>query len=207
MAPSNQKDPLFPKHLVKLSKVDSESDIQRLVWAAMCFLFRTLLRVSHVVSSPHTLLNSDVVFTNWGFFVEVCSSKTKKKSQKPQYIPLVRSPGSPICPVALLEEFWASSGSGENCLFSTSAIPAITYSMFHKTMDLFIQKADLPGSFSSHSLRRRGASFMSTINCTIPQIQSRGNWASDCVYEYVIPSLEHDLRVDSKFSSCYSQFR
>ena len=204
--PPGQKDPLFPKHLTKLSKVvDKDSVIQRLVWAAMCFLFRTLLRVSHVVSSPHTLKTKDVVFTNWGFFVRVSSSKTKKKSQKPQYIPVVKSQGSPLCPVALLEDIWASSGSGENNLFSTSMIPAISYSVFSKTMDFLVAKAGINGSFSSHSVRRGGASFMSMIDCTIPQIKSRGNWASDCVYDYVVPSLQHELEIDTKFSKIYSQ--
>ena len=84
VTPSNQKDPLLPKHLARIAKhVDFDSRIQRLVWAAICFLFRTLLRVSHVVSSPHTLKSKDVVFTNWFFFVRVCSSKTRKSSQKP----------------------------------------------------------------------------------------------------------------------------
>ena len=154
-APSNQKDPLFPKHLAKIASiVDSESIIQKLVWAAMCFLFRTLLRVSHVVISPHTLKNKDIVFTNWGFFVKVRSSKTKKKSQKPQYIPVVASPGSPLCPVRLLHNIWASSDSVENNLFSLGDIPSISYNVFHKTMDFLLVKADLQGSFSSHSLRR-----------------------------------------------------
>ena len=172
----------------------------------MCFLFRTLLRVSHAVTSPHTLKTKDVVFTDWGFFVKVCSSKTTSKSQKPQYIPVVKSPGSPICLVTLLEGIWADSASGESNLFSTNSIPAISYSIFHNTMDYLISKAGLAGTFSSHSLRRGGASFMSTIDCSIPQIKSRGNWSSDCVYEYVIPSLEHELRVDSKISKCYSKF-
>ena len=207
VTPSNQKDPLFPKHLVKIARVvDNESVIQRLVWAAMCFLFRTLLRVSHVVSSPHTLKTKDVVFTNWGLFVKVSSSKTRKKTQKPQYIPVVRSPDSTLCPVALLEGIWTSSSSGENDLFSSSTVPPISYSVFHKTMEYLIKRANVQGSFSSHSLRRGGASFMSMINCSIPQIKSRGNWASDCVYDYVVPSLEHELKVDTKFSSYYSQF-
>ena len=206
-APSGRKDPLLPKHLARISKVvDKGSAVQKLVWAAMCFLFRTLLRISHVVSSPHTLKSKDVVFTNWGFFVRVLSSKTRKKTQKPQYIPVVRSPCSPICPVSLLEDIWSSSGSGECNLFATDTITSISYSVFNKTMDYLVRKSGIHGDFSTHSLRRGGASFMSMIDCSIPQIKSRGNWASDCVYDYVVPSLKHELEVDTKVSKNYSLF-
>ena len=206
--PSNQKDPLFPKHLAKMSRfVDKDNAVEKLVWAAVCFLFRTLLRVSHVVISPHTLKTKDVVFTNWGLFVVIHSSKTKKKHHKPQYIPVVSAPSSPICPVTMLRDIWVASSCGEDNWFSITEIPAISYGTFHKTLDDLIKKSGLPGSFSSHSLRRGGASFMSMIDCTIPQIKSRGNWSSDCVYDYVVPSMGHELAVDTKFSSFYSQFR
>ena len=119
---------------------------------------------------------------------------------------MVGSPSSPICPVRLLRDIWTSSNSGDDYLFSTEGIPVISYRVFHKTLECLIKKSGLQGSFSSHSLRRGGASFMSMIDCTIPQIKSRGNWASDCVYEYVVPFLEHELKVDAKFSSFYSKF-
>ena len=206
-ATSNRKDPLLPKHLAKIAPhVEESSQIQRLVWAAMCFLFRTLLRVSHVVASPHTLKSGDIILTDWGFWVKVISSKTRKKSQKPQFIPVVASPGSAICPVPLLKNFLCAHRSREDPLFSTPSIPRLTYGVFHKTMDYLTSKASLPGDFASHSLRRGGASFMSMIDCTVPQIKSRGNWSSECVYEYIVPSLAHELSVDSKFSSCYSKF-
>ena len=52
------KDPLFPNHLRKVSQVVNLAvDWELLVFTAMLFLFRTLLRVSHVVVSPHDSLN------------------------------------------------------------------------------------------------------------------------------------------------------
>ena len=57
------KDPLFPKDLQKLCKcVDFSLDLEFLVFVAALFLFRTLLRVSHVVESPHTLKVKDLQF-------------------------------------------------------------------------------------------------------------------------------------------------
>ena len=206
-ATSNRKDPLLPKHLAKVAKiVDLDSQIQRLVWTAMCFLFRTLLRVSHVVSSPHTLLKGDVKVTDWGIWVKVNSSKTRKKYQKPQYIPVVDKVGSPICPVGLIKACASHPGGKDSPLFSTPATPVLTYGVFHKTMDHLLRLAGLPGDFSSHSLRRGGTSFMSMIDCTVPQIKSRGNWASECVYEYIVPSLAHELKMDLKFSNNYPKF-
>ena len=55
------KDPLFPADLLKIADiVDKSSGLEMLVFAAMLFLFRTLLRVSHVVTSDHTLTRGDI---------------------------------------------------------------------------------------------------------------------------------------------------
>ena len=57
------KDPIFPCHLKKIvSVMDVENDIEVLIVVAALLMFRTLLRVSHVVKSPHTLRVRDVEF-------------------------------------------------------------------------------------------------------------------------------------------------
>ena len=55
------KDPLVLKKLGKMYRqADTKTHMGLLVWAMVVFLFSTLLRVSHVVVSPHTLLRGDV---------------------------------------------------------------------------------------------------------------------------------------------------
>ena len=50
------KDPIFPGHLAKIAAVVDNSDrLELTIFVAMLFLFRTLLRVSHVIKSDHTI--------------------------------------------------------------------------------------------------------------------------------------------------------
>ena len=54
--------------------------------------------------------------------------------------------------------------------------------------------------YSSHSLHRGGATFLSLVGASIPEIfQERGDWSSECVYEYLKAPLiareQNDLRV------------
>ena len=76
------KDPIRPEHLdIMYRKVNMASVYILTIWAMILFLFKTLLRVSHVVSSPHTLLVKDIVFKSWGMIVYVKSSKTIQKGK------------------------------------------------------------------------------------------------------------------------------
>ena len=61
------KDPIRPEHLeIMYRKVDTSSFYMLTMWCMILFLFKTLLRVSHVVISPHTLLVKKIVFKSWG---------------------------------------------------------------------------------------------------------------------------------------------
>ena len=55
------KDPLFPMHLKALSRViDCYDVLDLLVFVGCLVMFRSLLRISHIVDSDHTLLRADV---------------------------------------------------------------------------------------------------------------------------------------------------
>ena len=78
VASEDVNDFLNLKHLDQMyRKVDTKSGMGLLIWAIIVFLFSTLLRVSHVVVSPHTLLREDIQFYKWGVLVTINSSKTK----------------------------------------------------------------------------------------------------------------------------------
>ena len=81
------KDPLTLKNVGKMyRKADTKTHMGLLVWSIIVFLFSTLLRISHVVLSPHTLLRKDIKFFNWGVLVSVHSSKTKRNRFRFQYL-------------------------------------------------------------------------------------------------------------------------
>ena len=56
------KDPIFPHHLEMISNiVNFEVELEFLVFVASLLMFRTLLRVSHVINSEHTLKNAQML--------------------------------------------------------------------------------------------------------------------------------------------------
>ena len=206
--PKRQKDPLHPRQLMEIYRVLKRScDMEMVVWCAMLFLFRTLLRVSHVINSPHMLRGKDLNFTEEGVIVEVRSSKTRKSFQKPQVIPLVEASKKELCPVSHLKKLFRIKEIGQNDpVFYTKDKSGITYAQFHNVFNELISRAGIRGDFATHSLRRGGATFMSTIKCSVQEICTRSNWPSDCVYEYLAPQLEEDLGVDWKFAYAVSKF-
>lgn len=73
-------EPLTPCHLKKLYLVvDFNAEIQVNVWVAVIVPFCTLLRVSHVIDSPHTLYRLDVSFTSWGVVGSVFCQRRREK--------------------------------------------------------------------------------------------------------------------------------
>ena len=73
------KDPLTLKHLEKMyRKAVTKTHMGLMVWTMIVFLFSTLLRVSHIVLCPHTLLRRDIKFFKWGVLVCIHSSKNEK---------------------------------------------------------------------------------------------------------------------------------
>ena len=85
---------------------DMDSYYMLSIWTIILFLFKTLLGVSHVVTSPHTLLVKDIVFTSWGMIVNITSSKTLTiQWGKPHQIPVSSIENKALCPVYLLNFF------------------------------------------------------------------------------------------------------
>ena len=172
------KDPLFPKDLRAIAKiVKVDSYLELLVFTAMLVLFRTLLRISHVVESKHMILRSDVKFNAQGFLLSVKSAKNLKANGSNMYIPVVKSDNSSICAVFWLEKLLAKSqGDGDTPLFVTESGGKLTYSVFSRKFKEFISRAGLVGDFASHSLRRGGATHMSMQGCSVSEVMDRGGW-------------------------------
>ena len=193
------KDPMFPEHLLAMGKVvDFDSNLEVLVFIAVLLMFRTLLRVSHIVSSNHMLLRGDVKWDGETVLLSVRSSKTDQIG-KGCTVPVSASRDPALCPVrALMFLFKKFSRSKRVQLFSCSTVPCLTYSMFAKCFKKLVLRAGLKGDFASHSLRRGGATYMSLLNCSIPEIKSRGMWKSDCVFKYIVPDLEAKKVSDRK---------
>ena len=137
--PEDVKDPLTEKHLAIMFKnVKVKNEFRILIWTMIIFLFRTLLRVGHVVVSPHTLRKRDIKYFRWGALVSVNSSKTKQKGSSHK-IPISRSENLGVCPVYWLEKlFKRYPGVESHMLFSTKNYTHVSYSLFNKSLKKLI---------------------------------------------------------------------
>ena len=193
--PEDVKDPVTEKHLIKMfSNVKVKNEFCVIIWTMIIFLFRTLLRVGHVVVSPHTLRRRDVKFFKWGPMVTVNSSKTKQKGSAHK-IPLSRVKDVRLCPVFWLEKIIKIyPGVDSDLLFSKGNFPQISYSTFNKSFKGLISMSKVQGNFSTHSLRRGGTTAMRAAGVPLSYIKERGQWLSDCVFKYIKPTVSDKLK-------------
>lgn len=204
-APPSRKDPFRPADLVKLQRcVDFSSELELLTWVGIIVLFRSLLRVSHLVVSPHVLKRGDVRFKSWGVLLRINSSKSRS-SRNPVYIPIVSSRNTKFCPVYWIRRLFSLfPKSLDSNLLSSRFCPRLTYSCFWKRLKTLCNRAQLKGNFSTHSLRRGGASALASLGIPVSDIKIRGLWASDCVFSYLSPSENRKKLVDSKLASLFA---
>lgn len=202
-------DPLFPSDLVKIYKMLDYKDLSDLVfWTAMCLAFRCLLRKSHYTTSPHSLAVDDIVFTDYGMTVCLRSSKTIQFSEREVHIPVIASPTSVLCPVFWLKTYLRLTGINSGTLFVLPGkkVKKYSYSMFSKKLQFYVKRVGLSGNFSSHSLRRGSATFLSRIGLPLQDIKSYGDWKSLSVLVYL--ANDHDTRMlkDVQVAKAFSKF-
>ena len=161
------KDPIFPEHLGAIARIVNEDcELELVVFVAMLFLFRTLLRVSHVVTSDHTLTMSDVKFNGRGMLVMVRTAKNLKSKDKKLFVPVVFSPQQEICACIWVLKMTSKYPRPKGApLFAVKGNESISYSVFSKVFKDLVSRAELKGDFASHSLRRGGATLMSMKGC------------------------------------------
>lgn len=200
---SVKKEPFTPELLARVYRIVNLSvHDELLTWIGLLLMFRSLLRVSHITVSSHTLRRYDVKFLSWGVIILVRSSKTSRKYLPSFEIPICAGNNQNLCPVwwlKLLFEIYPRKES--DYLFSTDSCPSLSYSSFRRLFRKFCVRAGINGNFGSHSFRRGGATFMSKIGLPVAAIKDRGLWSSNAVFDYIKPSVGHRKEVDEIFSS------
>lgn len=197
----DQKDPLFLDHLASMRPhLDWSDQPMVLTWLASILMFRCLLRVGQVVSSPHILKRDSVTFTSYGLLLKVNSSKTRSRQDPPALIPVNRMTDKSICIVHLLEKMFNRYYiAPSEPLFSSPKCPCLTYSVFSSNLKSLLSLAGIKGNYSSHSLRHGGATSMSQSGFSVQDIKRRGGWRSSCVNQYIKHSISHAVTKDSKW--------
>ena len=199
----SQKDPLTPKELLMMFKIVS-SPQDHVMWAAVVFSFRTLLRKSNVLpESKHDIndkvvIRRDIEFVHWGMIVHVRATKTLKYRERTLRIPVCTVKDSPLCAVsALRKHFHDCPAPGDSPIFVFHNGSLVLYSHvmgFLKRLSALIGKD--PDSVGLHSLRRSGAQFLHQIGVPLEDIKSVGDWSSWAVLMYLISPFERKVDID-----------
>lgn len=163
-------------------------------WAMCLLLFRSLLRVSHVVKSPHTLVLSDLIWGQRGVIIRVKSSKC---SNIPHDIPVAALRDNRLCLFYWLNRWLSYRGSLESSyLFADNLAAPVSYHCFSKMLSLTLHRAGVKEVITSHSFRHGGASFLASLGVPLSKIKERGGWKSDAVFCYLSEPLDSKIRTD-----------
>lgn len=199
-----QAAPLLPNELLRIFYVMQPTRGHTAVRAAMLLSFRALLRKAHVTNSDSALKRQDLEFHQWGIMVCVRKSKTNQFRERIHRIPVAKVANRELCAV-----FWVQKHM-EQCPAPLEAqvfrvpkaghsIP-LPYNYYNEVIKAMCHRTGLPASeFSTHSLRRGGATFLRLCGASIDEIKERGDWRSECVRQYlkasVVERLTFDMRV------------
>lgn len=195
-------DPLLPVHLKKIGKtLDLQKTNDFVFWCAVVLSFRGLLRKSSVCKGEINLLRRDIEFCPWGLLISIRKSKTIQFRERVHQVPIALV-GGPLCAASLLLRMYKMlPATQDHPLFGltkNNVYRPITYDWFAKKLSSCVSKAGLVGKFTSHSLRRGGATALSMVGVPLYQIQKRGDWKSLSVLVYLASPL--DYRINHEIS-------
>ena len=211
-----QAAPLSPHILVKLFPFfDFSKAYDCTMWALLLIAFFTMSRKSNLVvtgaekfNGSKQLSRSDVLVGDNGLLVTFKWSKTNQFGKRAHVIPIVAIPGSPLCP---LQAYSAMLQLCPGCptdpaFFQVTPGRAIkkpiTYAQLQKCIKDGVSRLGLdPDAFSSHSLRRAGASWAFRSRVPSELIKSHGDWASLAYLRYLDFSLDERLQVAESMSN------
>lgn len=170
-------------------------------WACLLLLFRSLLRVSHVIDSPHNLLVGDVKFIHSGIVLVIRSSKTSLCSAPPRYIPIASLQDKTMCAVFWLKHWLTLSQAKPSAPLFTMNQRPLSYNMFNSALSDLVRRAGIQQKISSHSFRRGGATFLSAIGLPLEKIKERGGWKSNAVLTYIAEPIQVKMKREGVVSN------
>lgn len=197
-------DPLLPPALLRIHATLDMSNQQDLVfWAATVVAFRGLLRKSAVCKGDSCFLRQDVEFCEWGVVLYQRKSKTIQFRNRVHKIPLAKEDG-PLCVVDLILKVLqlgeVPKASPLFRYFKHNCFVPMDYKWYAKLLTKSLNSAGLTreGRYTSHSLRRGGATMLSVLGVPLHEIQKIGDWKSLSVLLYL--SSPFHYRVSKEIS-------
>ena len=204
---TRQAAPLLPSHLLAIFKCMSDTPGHVAARAALLTSFRGLLRKSQITESDSVLRRGDFTFFVWGMVITIRKYKTIQFSERELVIPVSRVSNTDLCAVFWCERHFAQTpivgpGPAFQVPSASGGSVPLSYASFQSTLKYFCAKIGLdPVDFSSHSLRRGGCTFLASQGASIQELKARGDWKSDCVYQYIQTSLSDRILFDTKVAA------
>ncbi len=176
-------------------------------WALILIAFYCMLRKSNLVpESAHKfdptkqLTRSDIQVNSKCLLVHIKWSKTIQFAQRKLTIPLLAIPGSHLCPVQaytnMLKLVKAGPQDPAFSLLSNHGIIPLTYrQLLNKIKSLAAGSGFDPSAYSTHSLRRGGASLAFKLNVPGEIIKVQGDWSSSAYLRYLNIPLRQRVMV------------
>jgi hypothetical protein len=207
----NQVLPISPDMLVEMRGfLDLTLPLDCTYWALLLLSFFLFTRNSNMLPktiasfvSDKQLIRQDVLVQKDMLLVTIKWSKTIQFGQRQHVVPVLAIPGSPLCPVqaykAMTSLVPASVSDPVFLKRSKSKWVPLSYSTFAtKLKSLVAAIGREPAAYSSHSLRRGGASYMAAAGVERDMIKLVGDWASDAVDLYIQVGLPAKVRAAQK---------
>lgn len=207
----------IPLSVAQLTQIHSQLDFSRIenrvMWCAVIFSFRTLLRKSNFLPDPENqsvriVHRGDIKFTSYGCMVLVKSTKTLRFKERVLEIPLyfVSNPVfDVVTQLKVLFRLIPAEPSHPIFLIPAKAGPKyLTYSMLLSFLKRCVSLINLsPEDVGLHSLRRSGVTYMYSLGIPIEDIRKMGDWRSLAVLLYIASPLERKLAVEQVVSSSF----
>ena len=162
-------------------------------WVTLLLGFFSLVRISNLVKtnkSEFQLLRRQILVSPSMLLLVVNKTKTIQFGERTLKIPVLAIPGSPLCPVSwyktLVNTIPAPGDLPALIIPEKGELKPYTYSRFQKRLKSSLSAIGKdPNLFSSHSMRRGGAT--SAFNAGVPSdiIQKQGDWASEAYLGYI----------------------
>ena len=199
-AASKQSPPLNPFQLRCIyNRLDMNDDFDYCFWCAIIVCFRCLLRKAHVTVSGMHLTKGSFHFFPWGVLVFLDKTKTIQYGERTLRVPVCFSKGSIFCVASHMEGLFKRSAIAvSEMAFSYSKggrLCRLTYSAFSAKLRNICDALGFP-HFTSHSLRRGGATFLYSLGLSLVDIKGRGDWKSLAVLLYLTESLQDSVDKD-----------
>ena len=200
---SKQAPPLAIVNLHRIFAVlnlNNPSDLA--FWATTVMGLRGLLRKSNLLEPGYAVRLCDIVRERWGIMVVVTRSKTIQYGERTLHVPFVYIPNSIFCVVSILNRLlgtvkYPSTVAHIISIGGDTQYRHYTYALYSRRLTAVVKTLGLP-PYTSHSLRRGGASALMEAGFPVHDIRIWGDWRSLTVLLYMAKTEEARVNMDRK---------